>query len=108
MSLRCSGVRVLTVACVPTGAKTGVTRSPCGVVKMPVRAQSFLDVMVNWNIGGIIRYSELDIGNPLRMPLEVDSVSMVLSTWLQLILFIDTIGFEGWIADLSKWCFSDP
>jgi hypothetical protein len=42
------------------------------------------------------------------MPLEGDSVSMVLSTWLQLILFIDTIGFEGWIADLSKWCFSDP
>jgi hypothetical protein len=42
------------------------------------------------------------------MPLEVDSVSMVLSTWLQLILFIDTIGFEGWIANPSKWCFSDP
>ena len=38
-------------ACVPTGAKTGVSRSPCGVVKIPVRARLFLAVMVNSNIG---------------------------------------------------------
>src|SRR5689334_8355111 len=52
MSFRCSGVRVLTVACVPTGAKTGVRRSPCGVEKIPVRARLFLAVMLNSNIDG--------------------------------------------------------
>ena len=33
----CSGVRPLTVACVPTGMKTGVSTAPCGVVE-PARA----------------------------------------------------------------------
>ena len=33
------GVTALTVACVPTGAKTGVSSSPCGVWKTPARAR---------------------------------------------------------------------
>ena len=30
-----SGVRPLTVACVPTGMKTGVSTAPCGVSSRP-------------------------------------------------------------------------
>jgi hypothetical protein len=71
ISLRCSGVRVLTVACVPTGAKTGVRRSPCGVEKMPVRARSFLEVIWNWNIELIIQDE-----TPLQALPGIASVSM--------------------------------
>src|SRR6266404_3090562 len=37
-SSRTSWVRPLTVACVPTGMNTGVSITPCGVVKRPQRA----------------------------------------------------------------------
>lgn len=72
MPLRCSGVSVLTVACVPTGAKTGVMRSPCGVVKTPVRARLFLALMLNSNIGMIIIQDD-EAAPPI--PPIIDSVS---------------------------------
>ena len=37
-SSNCAGVRAFTVACVPTGMKTGVVISPCGVENVAVRA----------------------------------------------------------------------
>jgi len=50
-SWSCLGVKALTVACVPTGAKTGVGRSPWGVWNIP--ALAWLSVAWIWkeNIG---------------------------------------------------------
>jgi len=53
--------------------------SPCGVEKMPVRARFFLEVIWNSNIGLIIQDEK-----QLHASIEVDSVSSVLSTELQI------------------------
>ena len=49
-SATCAGVSVLTVACVPTGAKRGVGRSPCGVRNVPARARPLVAEVVNSNM----------------------------------------------------------
>jgi hypothetical protein len=62
-SATCAGVSVLTVACVPTGAKTGVWRVPCGVENVPVRARLLRAVMVKSNIRGIIQDAPVSMGD---------------------------------------------
>jgi hypothetical protein len=50
---RSPGVRLLTVACVPTGMNCGVSIVPCGVVNLPMRARPLLvDREVN-EVGGL-------------------------------------------------------
>ena len=44
-----SGVIALTVPCVPTGMKTGVSTSPCGVYKRPRRAAVSASSLINSN-----------------------------------------------------------
>ena len=47
-----AGVRHLMAACVPTGAKTGVSRLPCGVEKVAARARPLVAAIENSNIAG--------------------------------------------------------
>src|SRR5207244_538097 len=47
-SWRCCGVRPLTVAWVPTGMKTGVSTTPCGVWSRPSRAAPSVCTISNW------------------------------------------------------------
>src|SRR5881628_157286 len=49
---RSSGVSALTVACVPTGMKTGVSTTPWAVVRRPRRAAP--SVASRWNVMGSI------------------------------------------------------
>src|SRR5215510_5841991 len=46
--LSSSGLIALTLPCVPTGMKTGVSTQPCRVVNRPSRARDFGSVLRSW------------------------------------------------------------
>ena len=54
MLFRSSGESVLTVACVPTGMKTGVWTVPCDVVSSPLRAEDSVSFLINLKLNDII------------------------------------------------------
>ena len=52
---RSPGVRLLTVACVPTGMNCGVSIVPCGVVNLPRRASPLVvSRTLNPNVAAIL------------------------------------------------------
>jgi hypothetical protein len=81
----------------PTGAKTGVMRSPCGVEKIPVRARLFWEVILYWNLGGIIQ-DEIAV----HALLEADSVSITFASSPPCQLTVELKFKKSYTASMEK------
>src|SRR6266481_1303363 len=105
--LSSSGLIALTLPCVPTGMKTGVSTQPCRVVNRPSRAREFGSVLRSWKdiLGTETEYGRCSADSPDSRAREVQLGKDAADTCAGSTLIADICRIVGKDIDLGAPVF---